>query len=381
MACFFAIIKYKTNHKDSVIKQKNKNFIDGLKKQDNRIKHFDAGLFCFLKKHKRQAVLFSKSKRIANFFTEDSGLYFTQPDLQRKRRGEKLVWIIGRLDSLNYKLSRRHKIYTYNRSALFQAELQEKYANFRAHVLELLENPASKISVVKMWNISIVASIIFGMFSMTMIYRYLGQSVSAKIQENKSAIEYQIENQKESLKKEVSKKELAENIEQISEDNSAIDVSTINEILFKESEENSLEEEIRQMVRGYPIEEMVPEIAKQDRTVAAFIIGIARKESGWGVHVPVLNGQDCYNYWGYRGIRDKMGTGGHTCFNSPKDAVDTVAKRIGFLVANKKLNTPDKMVIWKCGSDCRATGGQAAANKWISDVNIYFDKLNGASKQ
>jgi hypothetical protein len=105
-------------------------------------------------------------------------------------------------------------------------------------------------------------------------------------------------------------------------------------------------------------------------------VAIAKKESNWGKRVPVLNGQDCYNYWGYRGVRDRMGTGGHTCFDSTKDAVDTVAKRIGFLVSNKKLNTPDKMVIWKCGSNCAVTGGQAAANKWISDVSLYFDKLN-----
>ena len=69
-----------------------------------------------------------------------------------------------------------------------------------------------------------------------------------------------------------------------------------------------------------------------------------------------------------------MGTGGHTCFNSRKDAVDTVAKRIDYLVNEKKLNTPEKLVIWKCGSSCAATGGQAAANKWISDVKLYLEK-------
>jgi len=53
-----------------------------------------------------------------------------------------------------------------------------------------------------------------------------------------------------------------------------------------------------------------------------------------------------------------------------------VAKRLDWLVNNKKLNTPSKMVVWKCGSSCAATGGQAAAIKWISDVNLYFEKLN-----
>ena len=57
-------------------------------------------------------------------------------------------------------------------------------------------------------------------------------------------------------------------------------------------------------------------------------------------------------------------------------AVDTVAKRLQILVDDYGKDTPSKMVIWKCGGSCAATGGQAAANKWISDVNIYFKQLN-----
>jgi uncharacterized FlgJ-related protein len=145
---------------------------------------------------------------------------------------------------------------------------------------------------------------------------------------------------------------------------------------IENADEKTLEKEIREMVKGFPIENMVPYIAEKDRTVAAFIVGIAKKESAWGKRRPVLNGQDCYNYWGYRGKRMLMGSGGHTCFNSPKDAVDTVAKRIETLVKKYDRNTPAKMVVWKCGSDCEATGGEAAARKWISDVSLYFNKLN-----
>ena len=138
---------------------------------------------------------------------------------------------------------------------------------------------------------------------------------------------------------------------------------------------DALEKEILAMVKGYPIETMVPEIVKQDKIVAAFMIAIAKKESSWGVHVPVYQGQDCFNYWGWRG-KNPVGTGGHTCFDSPKDAVDTVAARIAILIDEYGRNTPAKMVVWKCGRDCEATGGQAAANKWIADVNLYFKKLN-----
>ena len=152
----------------------------------------------------------------------------------------------------------------------------------------------------------------------------------------------------------------------------------IARLLIEEAntKQSDFEKEIMEMVKDYPIKQMVPEIAKRDRTVAAFLIGIARKERSWGVHVPVLNGEDCYNYWGYRGKRERMGTGGHTCFDSPKDAVDVVAKRMEYLISEKKLDTPAKMVIWKCGSNCAVTGGQAAANKWIDDVGFYVKKFN-----
>jgi hypothetical protein len=127
------------------------------------------------------------------------------------------------------------------------------------------------------------------------------------------------------------------------------------------------------MVKGYPIEEMIPYIAKKDRIVAAFIVAIAKKESSWGVHVPVYKGQDCYNYWGWRG-KNAVGSGGHTCFGSPEEAVDTVAKRIEFLVSNKKLDTPQKMIVWKCG-DC-GWDTPSAMRSWINDVDMYFRKLN-----
>jgi hypothetical protein len=131
--------------------------------------------------------------------------------------------------------------------------------------------------------------------------------------------------------------------------------------------------EINKMVKGTPMEAMTPYIAQKDRRVAAFLVAIAKKESNWGKRVPVLNGQDCYNYWGYRGIRDRMGSGGHTCFDSRKDAVDTVAGRLKELV-EADIDTPEEMVIWKCGSTCEAHSDYSV-KKWISDVELYFDKF------
>ncbi len=148
---------------------------------------------------------------------------------------------------------------------------------------------------------------------------------------------------------------------------------------FEKIRSDQLEKSIKKMVAGTPMEKMAPYIAKKDKIVAAFLIGIAKKESNYGRRVPVLNGKDCYNYWGYRGKRKRMGTGGHTCFDSPKDAVETVGGRIERLVKSG-VDTPKEMVLWKCGSNCNTTGGWPAAHKWIRDVNMYYTKLLDTAK-
>jgi len=153
------------------------------------------------------------------------------------------------------------------------------------------------------------------------------------------------------------------------------DIQKVNKVIMVKAEVNEeLENKINEMVAGYPMENMTRYIARKDEKVAAFMISIAKKESNWGKKVPLLNGQDCYNYWGYREKRERMGTDGHTCFNNPRDAVNTVAGRIDKLVYENKLDTPRKMVVWKCGSSC-AGQNPKSVNKWISDVNWYFQKL------
>lgn len=148
---------------------------------------------------------------------------------------------------------------------------------------------------------------------------------------------------------------------------------------FEQIKKEDMEEEINKMVDGYPIKKMTPLIAQLDTRVAAFVIAIAKKESNWGKRVPVLNGEDCFNYWGYRGIRDRMGSGGHTCFDSPRDAVETVSRRINDLV-QAEIDTPQEMVIWKCGSSC-AGHSEYSVEKWISDVEMYFEKFDGMEEE
>lgn len=218
------------------------------------------------------------------------------------------------------------------------------------------------LTLTKMWNMSLVGAIIFGMLTMTLLYRYLGGSVSASSRVGKGQPDFVIERSDQEEELDKNENEL---LAQLFQDYYQSE---------KESQKAEFEEIVRKMVKGYPIEEMIPEIVKKDRIVAALLVAIARKESLWGRRVPVLNGEDCFNYWGYRGIRERMGTGGHTCFDSRADAVGTVAKRIKYLVSEKKLNTPSKMIIWKCG-DC-SWDTRSAMNKWISDVDHYFQQLN-----
>ena len=154
-------------------------------------------------------------------------------------------------------------------------------------------------------------------------------------------------------------------------------ISKLKDTKAKKGDANNLKNTINNILVGTPMENMIEPISQQDKIVAAFLVGIALKESQFGKHSPKLHGQDCYNYWGYRGKRVRMGTGGHTCFNSPEDAVNTVAKRIKTLAITQHRNTPGKMTIWKCGSSC-ATHSPASVSKWISDVSIYFNKINNS---
>lgn len=145
--------------------------------------------------------------------------------------------------------------------------------------------------------------------------------------------------------------------------------------VFVSGDRNGLEEEIRSLVSGYPIEAMAPFMASYDREIAALLVGIAKKESGWGEHVPLdAAGKDCFNYWGYKGAGTR-GTGmGHGCFGDPEEAVRTVGNRLVELVAMRNTSDPENMIIWKCGSSC-AGHSKESVRKWIVDVSLYYDKL------
>jgi len=133
------------------------------------------------------------------------------------------------------------------------------------------------------------------------------------------------------------------------------------------------ENRIFTMVANHPIEEMIPFISKRSDMVAYYLVAIAKKESDWGKHSPQKNGGTCYNYWGYRGSYNRTDSG-YSCFDSPEHAVQTVGDKIEKLV-NQKIDTPEELIVWKCGSTCAGHDPQGVL-KWISDVKLYYGKLN-----
>lgn len=149
----------------------------------------------------------------------------------------------------------------------------------------------------------------------------------------------------------------------------------IEKRFLMETEKEKLRKDLKAMVAGHPIELMIPFIIEKDRKTAAYLIGIAKKESNWGKRKPILDGQDCYNYWGFRAKRERMGSGGHTCFDNPREAVAVVSRRIAEIIDRNEVESAHDMLVWKCGSNCAITGGQIAADKWAVDVDIYADKL------
>jgi hypothetical protein len=146
---------------------------------------------------------------------------------------------------------------------------------------------------------------------------------------------------------------------------------------YKSVSQWKLEQEVRSMTIGYPINALLTHIFTKDEITAAYLIGIAKKESNWGKVAPSKDGTDCYNYWGFKGKGTRGVAVGHTCFGSPEEAIDTVASRIDNLVYDYNRTTPREMVVWKCGYSC-ADHNQASVEKWIQDVAFYKDKIESA---
>jgi hypothetical protein len=136
-----------------------------------------------------------------------------------------------------------------------------------------------------------------------------------------------------------------------------------------------LENRVRTLVTGFPIEAMSTIISKQNKTTAAFLVGIAKKESNWGKRVPRADdGSDCFNYWGYRGAGSRGIAMGHGCFGSPEEAVGIVGGRLDTFVQEYHFKTAEDLIVWKCGWSCDGHSN-TSVKKWISDVGYYTRKV------
>ncbi|PJA85982.1 MAG: hypothetical protein CO143_00255 [Candidatus Moranbacteria bacterium CG_4_9_14_3_um_filter_45_14] len=135
---------------------------------------------------------------------------------------------------------------------------------------------------------------------------------------------------------------------------------------------NKMEKKIETMVADHPIEKMAPYISYQKKDVAAYLVAIAKKESNWGKFSPQKDGETCYNYWGYRGTYNQTRSG-YSCFDSPEQAVEVVGERISELI-DQDIDTPEEMVVWKCGHACSSHSAYSVA-KWIQDVDLYYRKF------
>lgn len=142
-----------------------------------------------------------------------------------------------------------------------------------------------------------------------------------------------------------------------------------------QSGDQVLTKELDELVAGFPIESMTKAIARYDREIAGLIVGIGKKESNWGKRTPKLGGEECFNFWGYRGA----GTNGFTpdgygCWNTPEEAVKTIGDRLEKLRDLRLSTEPARMIVWKCGSSC-AGHSDESVRKWIADVNIYYRQI------
>lgn len=371
---------------------------DGLKKNDDS--SVSQSLLEYYESQRRlravagSAFLFSRGRKTTRFFTEDSRRYSTPRESYARQKGffseRRLLFDAAQRRFIEPKrtvgMSLRMNWWYVCR----------KTSHFGSVVTSIPDNISFRVPTLKMWNFSLVGALLFGMISMTMIYRSLGQSASA---EEKSladmpqrqelattmpivdeAMEWSWGSEGLNINADADEGKTSTEapalpVESFEEQKSPVSFS--GKYTIKPDDVFGVA--AKDMVEGYPIEQMLPYILEQDKKVAAYLIAIAKKESNWGKRVPVYNGRDCYNYWGYRGIRKTMGTGGHTCFETRKDAVETVAKRLDALVNQKKLDTPAKLIVWKCGFSC-AGHSDYSVKKWISDVDLYWDKLNKKKK-
>jgi hypothetical protein len=128
---------------------------------------------------KNETILYSRGKKIQTFFTEDSKLYITPKEAQLIRNGIKLERRTGQWDNLHSRVVCDFIQYRPNQASYLLKLLEEKVGLLQKQTQETSESLLGQFSLVRLWNLSIVGSILFGMVTMTFMYKYLGQGAAA----------------------------------------------------------------------------------------------------------------------------------------------------------------------------------------------------------
>jgi hypothetical protein len=172
---------------ESALDGKQKIFFDSLGKKAEEIRSLDLPMARFVLKYKKSSVLFSPDGRTESFFTSDSKLYYTPEELRALRRGARIIRMARSLDGLAKRAFGQDEVRLIAKESFISKILKEKYLDLRNRLEYLARDSVNGMSFARMYNATIVGSVVFGMLLMTMIYRNLGQGVSAKIEETKLA--------------------------------------------------------------------------------------------------------------------------------------------------------------------------------------------------
>src|SRR3989339_522991 len=150
--------------------KEKKDLIGGILKKELKSIEFDLPLFRFAKERKNSSFLFSSKRK---------GVFFSVNDWDGRKTFRQDVFIDGLFSSVKSP----ERIFEYSVKSERDAylEMRERYADIKNYWLDLFQDSVQGVSLVRAWNVSLISSVIFGMFLMTMIYRYLGQGAAAKI--------------------------------------------------------------------------------------------------------------------------------------------------------------------------------------------------------
>src|SRR6266567_3890879 len=119
-----------------------------------------------------KSTLFSCGRKTDKFFTEDSKLYITPKEFAKLHSGVKLDREIKKWDSLSSRIANDFVRYNPSASSLLLKALERRYALLNDSIAEASDTLSGHFSMVRLWNLSIVGSVLFGMVAMTFVYRY-----------------------------------------------------------------------------------------------------------------------------------------------------------------------------------------------------------------